>query len=309
MITRIDVLVVASLNMDHVVSVRELPAPGETVLASGRHLVLGGKGGNQAVAAARLGSRTAVVGGVGADEAGEQYVAGLAAESIDTSGVTVWGDDHTGIAIVSVDDSGANSIVVVPGANDRISPEQALAAVRGSSPRVVVAQLETPAAASAAAFAEGRVQGAITILNPAPAAPLPDALLEVTDILVPNEVEFAQLTGRTSGTDDDLLAGSRQFLAKGVAAVVVTLGERGCAIVHDGVVRRMAAHRVQAVDTTAAGDSFIGALAHEIGRSGSIDEASIERGCRTAIAVGALTVQRRGAQSSLPYAHELVESP
>lgn len=173
MSTRIDVLVVASLNMDHVVSVRELPAPGETVLASGRHLVLGGKGGNQAVAAARLGSRTAVVGGVGADDAGEQYLAGLADESIDTSDIAVRADDHTGIAIVSVDDSGANSIVVVPGANARISAEQAVDAVRRTSPRVVVAQLETPADASTAAFVAARAHGAITILNPAPAAPSP----------------------------------------------------------------------------------------------------------------------------------------
>lgn len=125
---------------------------------------------------------------------------------------------------------------------------------------------------------------------------------------MPNEVEFAQLTGQTAGTDEELLSGARRILAHGVSAVVVTLGERGCAILRDGVVRRLPARRVQAVDTTAAGDSFIGALAHVLGRSGGIDDAVLERGCRTAIAVGALTVQRQGAQSSLPYARELAEA-
>ncbi len=280
----VDVLVVGSVNQDVVVRVPRHPGPGETVLGSGMAMFDGGKGANQAVAAARLGAQVAFVGRVGADEAGAVLLAGLASEGVDTRWVAVDGAVPSGMAMITVDASGENSIVVVPGANhalDTRDVERARDALAHAA--VTMLQLEVPleAVARAAELAAG-----IVVLNPAPARSLPSGLLGSVDVLVPNEHELEVLVG--SGDPE----AAREL---DVQTVVVTLGADGAVIVTADELLAVPAPPVDAVDTTGAGDAFCGALAWALSQGRAIEDA-----VEVAVEVGAAATTARGARGGVP---------
>ncbi len=289
------VLVVGSLNVDLVVTVDRLPDSGETVFGQRFDQHPGGKGLNQAVAAARMGAAVAMVGAVGDDASGAWLSAVLDHEGVVRSAVArVPGS--SGTALIEVDASGANRIVVVSGANAVVRPGQvtdAISAVEGIA--VVLAQGELPPEAVAAAMAGGRVAGAVTVLNPAPAfAFSPDVLANV-DYLVPNEHEAALLTGRPTQTLDDARAAADELVRLGVMCVIVTRGAQGLvwATAEDSGV--MSAFEVTAVDTVAAGDAFCGAFAAALA-----DGHDLQQAMRWASAAGALATTVAGAVPSLP---------
>ena len=285
---RPEVLVVGSLNHDITVRVPRLPLAGETVLGISHSTDTGGKGANQAVAAARLGRRVAMVGRVGRDDGGRMLLASLDAAGVDTSRVVEDPDVGTGMAAIAVEPGGENLIVVSPGANGAVT----LADVhRLPETAVLLAQLEVPVPVVTAAVE--RFSGTV-VLNPAPAAPLPPALLAQVNVLVPNRSELALLAGG-DGSPDVL---ARRI--EGPDAVVVTLGAEGALVVDGGGVTAVPAPNVEAVDATAAGDAFCGALADALVRGEGLRDAA-----RWAVAAGAVAVTRAGAQSSLPTAAEV----
>jgi len=291
------VVVVGSLNNDVVVSLERLPLPGETVLGLEVHHHAGGKGLNQAVAAARLGATVGLVGAVGDDDAGARLRSVLAEEGIDDRLRTVRGI-ASGTALIEVDTRGENRIVVVPGSNGLLSDGDVAAAAAGlEAPAVVLAQAEIPLATVAAAMAWGRECGALTILNPSPAAPLPDGLLAHVDVLVANEHEAALLAGSPVSTRTEALTAARALRALGPRTVVVTRGADGSvwssAADGDG---SQQAFVVTAVDAVGAGDAYCGALAAQLARGETIAVA-----VRWAGAAGALATTRPGAVPSLPY--------
>lgn len=295
------VVVLGSINMDLVVRAPRFPAPGETLLGHGFAAHPGGKGANQAVAAARLfdGERGAValIGRLGADAYGRELRALLEREGIDVAAVGEEPDVPTGIAAITVSDSGENHIVVAPGANGRLSAARVEAGARSlGSSAVVVAQLEVPDEAVAAGAALARAAGARFVLNAAPARELSRQLLEAVDVLVVNESEALQLTGG-GGTPEDL---GERLLARGVGAVALTLGARGALWLDAQGRCACPAPRVEARDTTAAGDAFVGALAHALALR-MAPPVALRRAC----AAGALAVTRPGAIPSLPGAREL----
>jgi ribokinase len=295
------VTVVGSLNLDLVVPVPHHPAPGETVLGGDHARHPGGKGANQAVAAARLGQRVAMVGRVGADDAGRQLSAALRDAGVDVAAVTTTPDRPTGIACIAVDGDGENAIVVSPGANAALGEEEVTRAadrLRGAA--VTLLQLEVPlhTVVAAARLATGTV-----ILNPAPAGSLPPELLAATDVLVPNESELAHLAGVPSAPDDleELARLARQLTGPDV--VIVTLGPRGALLVEGATAEHVPAPRVAAVDTTAAGDAFCGALADALVRGERLRSA-----VGWATRVAAVVVTRAGAQPALPSRAEVLQA-
>lgn len=294
-------VVVGSANTDLVVSVPRIPAPGETVLGMGALSTLpGGKGANQAVAAARLGAAVTFVARIGDDAFGAQTRENLARENIDTRFVTTTPGMASGVALIAVDAaSGENAIVVAPGANSHLSAgDIAAAAPAFDTADAVVLSLEVPLEAIAAAAAAGKARGLPVILNPAPAFPLPPSLLANVFLLTPNETEAAQIAGRTEPFSDvgELAA----LLDLGVEAAVVTLGARGAVIVTPDGIERVPGVAVRAVDTVAAGDCFTAALAGEIARGRSLRDA-----VQFASLAAALSVTRKGAQPSLPTRSEV----
>jgi ribokinase len=264
------------------------------VLGSALLRAEGGKGANQAVAAARAGSEVVFVGRVGDDDAGAHLVQGLQVDGVSVDQVTVDAASPTGTALISVDGDGENTVVVIPGANSAVSPadvERARSAIDRSS--VVVLQLEIPIETVAYAAALGRAAGATVILNPAPAAALPRELLRTVDVLVPNAEEVARLSG--VGAPFDPASAARMLLDTGAHTVVVTLGAGGAVIVTHDSERDVAPFLARAVDTTGAGDAFVGNLAHALDQGQSLAPA-----VRFASAAAALSVQREGAQPSMP---------
>ncbi|MET9921392.1 ribokinase [Streptomyces sp. NPDC006435] len=296
---RYDLLVVGSANADLVVGVERRPAPGETVLGSDLAVHPGGKGGNQAVAAARLGARTALLARVGDDAHGRLLLESQRAAGVDTDGVLV-GGAPTGVALITVDPSGDNSIVVSPGANARLTPKDVRAAgALLAAARVVSVQLEIPletvAEVAAAMPPETRL-----VLNPSPPAPLPDRVLAACDPLVVNEHEARYILGGDAGSTPGEWA--RALLGLGPKSVVITLGAAG-ALVADGRtgdVVPVPSLAVEAVDTTGAGDAFTAALAWRLGLGEELAEAAA-----FAVRVGAAAVTRQGAQASFPTAAEV----
>jgi len=286
------VAVVGSLNLDLVVPVPHHPRPGETVLGSDHFSNPGGKGANQAVAAARLGRRVAMVGCVGGDDAGTDLRASLAAEGVDVDRVVALDDAPTGIALISVDEAGENTIIVSPGANARVDVE----AVEGAmdilgSAAVTLLQLEIPVETVAAAADSS---GGAVVLNPAPGRPVPGGLLAQVDVLVPNLGELGVLSGGEAPDDLDAAASVASDI-DGPDAVVVTLGPEGALVVTRDGSLHVPGVEVKVVDTTAAGDSFCGALADALVRG-----LELEHAVRWAVTAAALTVTKKGAQPSLP---------
>lgn len=302
------VAVVGSLNMDFVVTVPRLPAPGQTVLGRNFQMIPGGKGANQACAAGKLGAgsvRTRMAGRVGYDLFADHLKASLAAAGVDVSAVHATRSQPTGVALIWVEESGQNAIVVAPGANHALPPSDVEAlrpTFRGA--RLALFQLETPLATVAAALELAQEEGARTILDPAPAQPLSREVLAQVDILTPNESEACLLLGRTPerlalAQAPEIAA---ELLALGPGAVVLKLGELGCYYA-DG--RRQFASPgfpVEATDTTAAGDTFNGALAVALA-----EERPLEQALAFANAAAALSVTRLGAQASIPTRAEVDE--
>jgi ribokinase len=296
-----EIVVVGSLNEDTTLRVPRLPAPGETILGHGLFSDAGGKGANQAVAAARLGRSVAMIGRVGVDAAATRLVGSLEEAGVDTSGVVRSAETGTGAAIITVDEGGENTIVVIPGANANMTPgdvEEFADLLASAS--LTLLQLEVPLDAVSRA---ADLSGGTVILNPAPASALPDELLVRSDVLVPNETELALLTNGPIPTSVDQAAA----LAEGVAgpgAVVVTLGSRGALVVADGDATLVSAPSVEAVDPTGAGDAFCAGLADALVRGTDLVDAA-----RWAVRCGAAAVTRWGAQASLPTAGEVEAVP
>ena len=292
------IAVVGSINMDLVVRVERLPEPGETVMGGDLGRFHGGKGANQAVAAARLGRRVAFVGCVGDDPVGTELVDALRADGVDVSHVRSLPGVPSGTALIAVSEHGENLIVVSPGANARVSADlvqRARPALEAAA--VTLVQLEIPMEAVAATV---RAAGGTTVLNPAPARDVPEEVLEQVDVLVPNRVELGRMAWMASpDTPQEAVAAVRRL--RGVAGmVVVTLGPQGALVGSGDDWDVVPAPRVNPVDTTAAGDAFCGALADALATGLSIDEA-----VRWATRVAAVTVTRPGAQESMPHRAEV----
>ncbi|HWQ46004.1 MAG TPA: ribokinase [Longilinea sp.] len=291
-----NIVVLGSLNMDLIVRMDHLPAPGETVLGGDLVTALGGKGANQAVAAARLGGQVSMVGRVGMDAYGHAQRSALEAAGIDTQWLLTDPGALTGVAFILLDKNGQNSIVVSPGANQRMLAND-VAAIKPALEHAdcLVMQLETPLETVTAAAALAAQMGVKVILNPAPAQGLPKDLLCHVDTLILNETEAALLTGMPVEGDAAAHAAGKQLLSKGPRCVALTLGGRGAYWItaqHSGFVQ---AYTVEVVDTTAAGDAFVGAMAVALAEEWEQDLAT-----HFACAAGAIAVTRLGAQPSLP---------
>lgn len=300
------IVVIGSINMDLVLRVPRMPLPGETLTGGAFRTIPGGKGANQAVACARLSGKVAgaqqvaMVGCVGDDAFGATLRAALVGDGIIDSHVTTLPGVASGIASILVDDNGQNSIVIAGGANDLLSPAHIDAAKELiEQADIVVLQLETPMATVVHAIKLARSLGKTVVLNPAPAASLPDGVLELVDYLIPNEIEAAMLAGVSpQGADAKALAAALQKL--GSDNVIITLGSKGVHAALYGGDFTFPAEVVQAVDTTAAGDTFIGGFV--AGLASGMDEAeAIQQGQRAA----AWSVTKPGAQTSIPHLHEL----
>ena len=300
------IVVIGSINMDLVLRVPRMPLPGETLTGGAFRTIPGGKGANQAVACARLSGKVAgaqqvaMVGCVGDDAFGATLRAALVGDGIIDSHVTTLPGVASGIASILVDDNGQNSIVIAGGANDLLSPAHIDAAKELiEQADIVVLQLETPMDTVVHAIKLARFLGKTVVLNPAPAASLPQGVLELVDYLIPNEIEAAMLAGVSpEGADAKALAAALQKL--GSDNVIITLGSKGVHAALYGGDFTFPAEVVQAVDTTAAGDTFIGGFV--AGLASGMDEAeAIQQGQRAA----AWSVTKPGAQTSIPHLHEL----
>ncbi|HRE22078.1 MAG TPA: ribokinase [Rhabdaerophilum sp.] len=292
------VVVLGSINRDLVVSVANHPRPGETVAGKNLREFPGGKGANQAVAARRAGVGTALVGAIGKDGFGTAMREFLAGEAIDLAALRIADELPTGIALITLDARGENSIVVVSGANAALTPADAAFPIAAGD--CVLAQFEVPDAFIEAGFRKARKARARTLLNPAPMKPLAPSLLALTDILVLNETELELASDRkTLQADDDIIAAAR-VLAGSERIVIVTLGAHGALGVTQDEIIRLEGERVDVVDTTGAGDCFVGNLA-----AGLATGMTLGGAMRRAGRAAAISVTRAGAAASMPYAHEL----
>jgi ribokinase len=290
------IVVVGSTMIDLVAFADRLPEPGETVVGARFLQGFGGKGANQAVAAARFGAAVALVNAVGDDANGRAILDNLRTQGVATDDVAVM-DGTSGVAPIWVDAAGMNRIIIIPGTNLLVVPERAAAAVERIRPAVVVGQFEIPQGTTLAGFIAGRAVGAATVLNPAPGAPIETDLLGATDWLVPNETEFVLVGGRPlTGSIDDRAAAIDELGGRLDVSLVVTLGERGVALrPRRGLLTWITAPAVRALDTTGAGDAFVGAFAVGLALGWPADAAAI-LGC----AAASDSVTRAGTQSSYP---------
>jgi ribokinase len=293
------VVVVGSINMDLVVRAPRFALAGETILGNSFHTIPGGKGSNQAVAARRMGADVAVIGRVGSDSFGEAMRRSLAGEGIDVGHVETTEAESTGVALITVEDSGENTIIVVPGANSRLSTGDVEAARRliGEAD-ILLMQLEIPLPVVEFAARIAKEGRAAVVLNAAPARTLPTALLSLVDYLVVNESEANLMAGRDSASPEAASgqAAARSLQAMDARSVVVTLGPEGSILVEpNSPVAAARSFAVRAVDTTAAGDAFVGAFAVALAEGRTPEEA-----LTWGNAAGALAVTREGAQPSLP---------
>jgi ribokinase len=290
------IVVVGSLNMDLVTRTERIPQPGETILGGDLQTFPGGKGANQAVAARRMGAQVAMIGRVGQDAFATPLLQALGEAGVDSSHVLQDPSAATGVAIIVVDQRGQNSIVVCSGANAHLSPQDIRSAestIAGAD--ALLLQLESPLETVRCAAEIARGHGVRVILNPAPARPLPEALLRNVDVLVPNESEAALLTGLPVEDVPQVEAAAARLHEMGAEAVVVTLGERGALYLYKGESHRVPAFEVTPVDTTAAGDAFMGGFAVALAEGKPFAEA-----VRWGNAAGALATTKMGAQPSLP---------
>ena len=304
-----NILVIGSLNADLVVRAPRFPAPGETIRGEDLVTVPGGKGANQAVAAARLGTDVAMIGRVGADSFGASLVENLKQNHVDATHVTRDMSAATGTAVIVVDSHGQNSIVLSPGANAKVKPADVEPASfsdpsAGSGQRVklLLLQLEIPIETVVHAARLAKQNGVRVLLNPAPARELPDELLSNADYLLPNETELNLLAGKSVSDIASVETAARSLVTRGAKNVIVTLGANGALIVSKDATKHIPSFKVNVVDTTAAGDAFIGGFAVAL-----LNGKSLEDAVQYACACGALAVTKFGAQPSLPTKQEVEE--
>ena len=290
------VTVVGSFMYDLVATVPRRPKTGETLVGNTFGMFLGGKGANQAIAASRAGSKVTMVGRLGNDFFGKQFLEKFSKEEINTDFVTQDDENGTGVAMPLIDASGDNSIVIIPQANMALTVDninQAKSIIADAD--VLVMQCEVPMDANQRAAEIAKQNDTLVILNPAPAQLIPDQILKLVDIIIPNEIETETLTGLPTKTENEVLVAGRNLLSKGVETVILTLGDRGSLLLNEDGEKLIPAFDVSVVDTTAAGDSFCGVLAASLANGKSIN-LSME----IANAAGALAVTKLGAEPSLP---------
>jgi ribokinase len=297
------VIVAGSINMDVVATAVRHPRPGETVAGRSLAFHAGGKGANQAVAAARAGAETVMIGRLGSDAFGEELHRFLSENAIDTSGVQRVENVTSGTAVIVVDDGGENTIVVVAGANRLLAPVD-VGGIPAAKGDVLISQFETPLETVQAFLSRGRAAGATTVLNPAPASFFPDGLLDQVDVLVVNETELGFLVGEELSaevTQPELVAAARQLRARSDQVIVVTLGARGAVAIVGGRAVDVPGRRVDAVDATGAGDCFVGSLGARLAAGDPLDHS-----LRFANTAASLCVQRPGAGPSMPSAEDVM---
>lgn len=290
------ICVAGSSNMDLVTSVPRMPLPGETIHGTGFGTYFGGKGANQAVMAARLGGQITMIAKVGSDSFGQQYIDNYKANGIVTDYVSVTTEVPTGIASITVNEQGQNSIIVVGGANNAITPkdiENAAPVIRES--QVAVCQLEIPLESTIRFLEIAKEYHVPTIFNPAPAQELPEKIYQLSDYFCPNETEAALMAGIPVNSAEDAEKAAKVFLGKGAGAVIITLGSNGSLFVSDEKTIYVPTEKVRAVDSTGAGDAYIGSMAFFVASGYPVAEAM-----KKASHAAALSVQKSGAQTSFP---------
>lgn len=295
------VCVIGSINMDLVLNTKNLPKKGETILVKDIIKIPGGKGANQAVAASRLGCQVSFVGAVGKDENGQILLESMEKDGVRLEDINIMEGTSTGVAIITVDRDGNNTICVVSGANMELNledVEKSKSSIENSD--VVITQLETPIEIGEKAFKIAKEFNKITILNPAPAMEIKGEILKYTDIIIPNETEAFELTGVEITDLEKARESAEVFLNKGVKFVVITLGSRGAAVISKEHSMIVPAFKVKAIDTTAAGDSFIGAMSSKLGQLRELNFENIIEAVTLGNKVSSITVTREGAQSSIP---------
>lgn len=301
------VCVLGSINMDMVIKVDSMPKEGQTILSNDMQKIPGGKGANQAVAAKKSGAEVYMIGKVGNDESGDILIKQLSKYKVNTDYVLKGINKATGTAIITVDNKGNNSIIVVPGSNMDISDndvdnvENVILNVD-----ILVAQFEVPIEIVERAFKIAKKHNKVTVLNPSPVFEVSDSLINNTDIIIPNEIETYSFTKINVNDLNSATRAGKFFIDKGVKAVIITLGEIGAAIITKNRSELIPAYKVNPVDTTAAGDSFLGALVSKINLK-SISFDNLKDAVRFGNQVSSITVQRKGAQPSIPYLQEVSE--
>jgi ribokinase len=293
------ILVAGSINTDLVVRVKRAPEAGETVTGSAFAMFGGGKGANQAIAAARSGALVMMLGAVGDDDFGRQRLRDLTVEGIDVGGVVTTSAAASGVALIIVDASGQNRIAYVPGATGTISSTQASSALRRADARVLLTTLELPGAALIDLYREARAAGAVIVNNATPEPSLGRDIAAIADVIVVNETEALELLGREDRRPDwRVIAAELRHLGPRIA--VITLGAAGAVVDVDGEFHQLPAPTVQVVDSTGAGDAFCGAFAARLASGAGIVEAA-----RAGVAAGSIAVTRAGAQPSMPRSDEI----
>jgi len=298
-----NLVVLGSINADHILNLESFPTPGETVTGNQYQVAFGGKGANQAVAAGRSGANIAFIACTGDDDTGERVRKQLASDNIDVSPVSVVEGESTGVALIFVNAEGENVIGIHAGANAALTTERVeaqRAIISGAD--ALLMQLESPVESVLAAAKIAHENHTTVVLNPAPARVLSDELLALVDIITPNETEAEKLTGIRVENDDDAARAAGALHDKGIGTVIITLGSRGVWVSANGEGRRVPGFKVKAIDTIAAGDTFNGALVTALLEGRAMDEA-----IRFAHAAAAIAVTRKGAQPSVPWRKEIDE--
>ena len=294
------ILVIGSSNTDMTAKTAELPRPGETVLGGVFTMGAGGKGANQAVAAQRLGGKVKFICKVGKDMFGDNSIAQYEKEGLDTSGI-LRSNLPSGVALIYVDSHAENCIVVASGANGDLTEDDIEKSRKDlESCDILLLQLESPIPSVLKAAKIAHQAGKTVVLNPAPACPLPEEIFRNIDLFIPNETELSTFSGMPVTSQEEAQAAAKAMQAKGVGKLIVTMGSKGALICEGGPSVFVPAHKVKAVDTTAAGDTFCGALCVAISEGKSLKEAA-----EFACAASALTVQKMGAQNAIPYRKDL----
>ncbi|CZY29310.1 ribokinase [Enterobacter ludwigii] len=298
-----NLVVLGSINADHILNLESFPTPGETVTGNQYQVAFGGKGANQAVAAGRSGAKIAFIACTGDDDTGERVRKQLASDNIDIAPVSVVEGESTGVALIFVNAEGENVIGIHAGANaalttERVNVQREIIA----NAEALLMQLESPVESVLAAAAIAHQNHTTVVLNPAPARVLSDELLALVDIITPNETEAEKLTGVRVENDDDAARAAKVLHDKGIGTVIITLGSRGVWASVNGEGRRVPGFKVKAIDTIAAGDTFNGALVTALLEGKRMDDA-----IRFAHAAAAIAVTRKGAQPSVPWRKEIDE--
>lgn len=298
-----NLVVLGSINADHILNLESFPTPGETVTGNQYQVAFGGKGANQAVAAGRSGANIAFIACTGDDDTGERVRNQLAGDNIDIAPVSVVAGESTGVALIFVNAEGENVIGIHAGANAALTTERVEAQrERIANAEALLMQLESPVESVLAAAKIAHENHTTVVLNPAPARVLSDELLALVDLITPNETEAEKLTGIRVENDDDAARAARALHDKGIGTVIITLGSRGVWASVNGEGRRVPGFKVKAIDTIAAGDTFNGALVTALLEGKNLDDA-----IRFAHAAAAIAVTRKGAQPSVPWRKEIDE--